>query len=317
MKRMRRALLLFTLIAGGSSALAQAPHEQVAGFYRLALPDMTVTALYDGNNLIDRQLLKGASAEEIQALLDHMFIGDSEKMQTAVNAYLIESAGKRVLIDTGSGQCFGPALGKLHDNLKAAGYQPEQIDLVLLTHLHPDHACGLRNAAGERAFSNAEVKVAQGEANYWLSEAAEKQAPAEHQGMFRMAREAVQPYKNAGRFSTFKRGDILLPGLQVIATPGHTPGYVSYRFEAGDQHLLVWGDIIHNHAVQFPRPDIAIEFDSDSQQAIATRREALALAAQNRLWVAGAHLPFPGIGHVRAEQQGYAWVPVEYKPLDN
>jgi len=97
--------------------------------------------------------------------------------------------------------------------------------------------------------------------------------------------------------------------------PGHTPGHTSYLFESSGQSLLVWGDIVHSHATQFARPDIAIEFDVNRKQAVASRKKLFKDAAANKLWVAGAHMPFPGLGHVRKLGDGYSWVPAEYSPL--
>ena len=135
------------------------------------------------------------------------------------------------------------------------------------------------------------------------------------QGMFKMARAAVAPYVASERLKRYAEGSPLVPGIASVALHGHTPGHSGYLLSSAGQSLLVWGDIVHSHAVQFARPEVAIEFDVDSAQAIATRKKVFADAARDKLWVAGAHLPFPGIGHVRAEGAGYAWVPVEYGPL--
>jgi glyoxylase-like metal-dependent hydrolase (beta-lactamase superfamily II) len=136
-----------------------------------------------------------------------------------------------------------------------------------------------------------------------------------------MARDAVAPYRAAGRFRTFSAsagaGDELVPGVRAVPEFGHTPGHVGYLFTSGKEKLLLWGDVIHSHAVQFRSPQVAIEFDTDSHQAVITRNRVLADAARDKLWVGGAHLPFPGIGHVRREQVGYTWVPVEYGPIRN
>ncbi|MDR2872764.1 MAG: MBL fold metallo-hydrolase [Xanthomonadaceae bacterium] len=288
---------------------------QVPGYYRMKLAELEVTALYDGYTMIDRNLLKGASEKDIQSLLARMFISDKNGIQTAVNAYLINTGNHLVLIDTGTAQCFGPTLGNIVANIEAAGYRPEQIDTVLLTHLHPDHACGLLKYDGSMAFPNAMLKVAQAEAEYWLSEATATQAPAEAQGVFKMARDAVAPYIAANRYSTYGSEETLLPGMKTIASHGHTPGHVSYLFESQEGSLLVWGDIVHNHAVQLPYPDVSIEYDSDQPQAIATRKRLLADAAESKLWIAGAHLPFPGLGHIHKEAEGYRWVPLEYAPV--
>lgn len=300
-------------LAGAAPAARQ--QTQVPGFYRMALGDFEVTALYDGYVDLAPQLLKGASAEDIQSLLARMFVESGQGVQTAVNAYLINTGSQLVLVDTGAAQCFGPTLGVIQANLRAAGYQPAQIDSVLLTHLHPDHACGLLDGGGQAAFANATVYVPQGEADHWLNAEVAAQAPESARGFFRMAQDAVAPYRAAGRLKVYGADGPGLAGVRSVASPGHTPGHSGYLFSAGDSRLLVWGDIVHSHAVQFARPEVSIEFDVDGAQAIASRQKLLAETARDRLWVAGAHLPFPGIGHVRAETQGYAWVPVEYGPL--
>ncbi|WP_044873602.1 MBL fold metallo-hydrolase [Pseudomonas sp. LFM046] len=290
---------------------------QVPGFYRMAVGELEVTALYDGYVDLDTKLLKGARAEDIQSLLARMFIESGKGVQTAVNAYLVNTGKHLVLVDTGSAKCFGPTLGGILGNLKAAGYQPEQVDSVLLTHLHPDHACGLLDAEGKPAFANATVFVAQDEAAFWLSPEAAAKAPADSKAFFEMAQKAVAPYKTAGKLKTYTPGDALVEGVSAAPSPGHTPGHTGYLFSSKGQALLVWGDVVHNHAAQFAHPDIAIEFDVDNAKAIASRKQVFAAAAKDKLWVAGAHLPFPGLGHVRSEGEGkgYAWVPAEFGPI--
>ncbi|GAB1576525.1 MBL fold metallo-hydrolase [Bordetella petrii] len=305
------------LAAGAAPALATAPKQtaQAPGFYRMAVGDLVVTALYDGYVDLDPAIFSGATAQDIQGLLAAMFVATEPGMQTAVNAYVVQNGKQVVLVDTGAGPCMGPTAGGLAGNLRAAGFEPAQVDAVLLTHLHPDHACGLLTAEGTPLFPNADVYASRAEADFWLSTTVAAQAPADVQPFFKMSREAAAPYQAAGKFLTYQPEDTLLPGLRAVSSPGHTPGHVSYLFSSGKQSLLVWGDIVHNHAVQFARPEIAIEFDVDSVQAVATRKKIFAEAARDRLWVAGAHLPFPGLGHVRAEGKGYAWVPAEYAPL--
>lgn len=314
------ALTALAAVGGGAPLAAQAEppaqqQTQAPGFYRMALGEFEVTALYDGWIGLSPGLLKGASEADVQALLARMFQATTEGVQTAVNGYLIHTGANLVLIDAGAAACFGPTLGNIQDNILAAGYAPEDIDTVLLTHLHPDHSCGLVNKDGSAAFPNARVRVSKAEAGFWLNKEVAAKMPEDSQPFFRMARESVAPYTASGRFETYDIGDALLPGLEVVSSPGHTPGHVSYLFASGDQSLIVWGDIVHSHAVQFPQPEVSIEFDIDAPQAIATRKQLLADAALDKLWVAGAHLPFPGIGHVRAETSGYAWVPVEFGPL--
>ena len=288
---------------------------QVPGFYRMALGDFEVTALYDGYVDLDNKLLTGASAETVQGLLAKMFIESSTGVQTAVNAYLINTGSNLILVDTGAAQCFGPTLGVVQNNLKAAGYRLDQVDTVLLTHLHPDHACGLLSADGKAAYPNATVFVPKAEADYWLNAAIAAKAPPANQGFFSMSQASVAPYSAADKLKLYSQGDTLVAGVSLVATPGHTPGHSSYLFSSQAQSLLVWGDIVHSHAVQFARPEVVIEFDVDSPQALQTRKQVFADATRDKLWVAGAHMPFPGIGHVRSEGAGYAWVPTEFGPL--
>ena len=140
-------------------------------------------------------------------------------------------------------------------------------------------------------------------------------APEGMQGMFKMAQQAVAPYAKMNKLKPYKTEGELLPGVSLVASPGHTPGHTSYLFKSGGQSLLVWGDILHNHAVQFAKPEVVIEFDVDSAKARQSRQRILAEAATDKLWVAGAHLPFPGLGHIRQAKEGYAWVPAEFSPL--
>jgi len=320
-----RRILLAGLIAA-SSAFAIAPlttyaappakqTTQVPGYYRMAVGDIEVTALYDGYITLDNKLLKGVSAKDLQSLLARMFLETSKGVQTAVNGYLVNTGRNLILVDTGAAKCFGPTMGNIGANLHAAGYAPEQVDTVLLTHLHGDHACGLDSADGKAAYPNATVYVSKQEAGFWLNKDAQAKAPEGMQPFFKIAQDAVAPYAQAGKLKEFESGAEILPGVKSVAEPGHTPGHAGYLFSSEGQQLLVWGDVVHSHAVQFMHPEVSIEFDVDSKQAIATRKSLLADAAKQKLWIAGAHLPFPGIGHVRAEKTGYAWVPVEYSPL--
>jgi glyoxylase-like metal-dependent hydrolase (beta-lactamase superfamily II) len=318
--------LLSALFAGAAALVGAVPSAaqaappakqttQVPGYYRINIGDIEVTALYDGYVALDTKLLKGASANDIQGLLARMFIESEKGVQTAVNAFLINTGKNLILVDTGAAKCFGPTLGVIPDNLRAAGYDKAYVDTVLLTHLHGDHACGLLATDGRPAFPNATIYAAEDEAAFWLSKDNAAKAPQDAQPFFKMAQDAIEPYVAAGKFKQFDPGDTILPGVVSVPAQGHTPGHAGYLFGSGEDQLLVWGDIVHSHAVQFARPEVAIEFDVDSKKAIATRKALFARAAKNKLWVAGAHLPFPGIGHVRAERKGFSWVPVEYSPL--
>ena len=299
-----------------ASAEAPAIHTQAPGYYRAAVGDLEITALYDGYVDLAASVLLNANKAEVQRLLARKFIA-GEKVQTAVNAYLINLGGKLILIDTGAAKAFGPSLGFIGEQIRAAGYTPEQIDIVLLTHLHADHVAGLLGTDGKPQFPNAEVRVDQAESDFWLSEANAAKAPKDFQSFFKIARDSAAPYQVAGKWKPFSGAAELAPGIKAVPAIGHTPGHTAYQIESKGERLLILGDAVHSHAVQFARPEVAIEFDSDKKQAVATRKKLFAWAAKEKLLVSGMHLPFPGLGHVRADGKAFAWVPVEYSPLRN
>ncbi len=312
-----RHLLLAALLAVSGLAAADAPVQktQVPGYYRLMVGSFEVTALYDGAIDLDEKLLKGIQSRDMQRLLARQFL-KGPKVQTAVNAYLVNTGSKLVLVDAGAAKLFGPGLGNIVDNLKAAGYRPEQVDVVLVTHLHGDHVNGLVTPEGQRVFANAEVWSAKADNEFWLSEEIAAKAPKDFQPFFKMSRDAAAPYLAAGKWKTFDSDRELVAGISSVDTHGHTPGHASYLLNNGEQKLLILGDLVHNHAVQFARPEVAFEFDNDPKQAVVARKRIWALAAKEKLMIAGMHLPFPGIGHVRKEAKGgYAWVPAEFAPL--
>ena len=298
-------------------AHAHAPNvqTQVPGYYRMQLGQFEITALYDGAIELDTKLLHNAKTTDLNRLLARMFVGNP-KMQTAVNAYLINTGDHLVLVDAGAANLFGPTLGYTMQNMRAAGYKPDQVDTVVITHLHGDHMGGLNDTDGKPHFPKATIWVAQADNDYWLSEKTAASAPEKAQAFFKMARETAKPYLASGQWKTFNEETVLVPGIKAVKADGHTPGHTAYAVESEGQKLLIWGDLVHAHAVQFARPGVSIEFDVDQKQAIATRKAIMKETAASQSLVAGMHLPFPGIGHVRAEGKGsYAWVPIEFAPM--
>lgn len=299
----------------GSSYVSAADLQQVPGYYRKAVGEYVVTAIYDGYIDLNPDHLKGLNQEQVQSLVAREFQAKHSDIQTAVNAFLVQFKDKLVLIDSGSSDCFGPTMGRMVENIRAAGYSPADVNAVLLTHMHPDHACGVTNPDGSAAFPNATVWAEKKDADFWLNDASMKRLP-ESQGVFvTMAKKAIAPYAASGRFKVFNPGDEIFDGLLSIASNGHTPGHTSYLLGTGKEKMLLWGDIVHFHAVQLPHPEVTIEVDVDPKAAIKSRQNILALAANNQWLVAAAHHPFPGIGHVRREAKGYSWVPTEYGPV--
>ena len=266
------------------------------------LGDFEITALSDGTfPMKPGELLVGITPNQIDADLARSFL--KNPVETSVNGFLINTGTKLILIDTGAGAFYGPTVGKLAANLKASGYQPEQVDEIYVTHMHLDHVGGLI-ADGKRVFPNATVRAAQQEADYWLSQSKMDAAPKEAKEGFEHAMTALHPYVSAGKFKPFNGAVELVPGIRAVPTPGHTPGHTVYEVSSKGETLLLWGDLMHLGAIQFPDPSVTLRFDSDTSAAAAQRKKIFAEAAEHGYWVGGAHLPFPGIGHLRATSTG-------------
>jgi glyoxylase-like metal-dependent hydrolase (beta-lactamase superfamily II) len=312
-RRMRSVLVALATMAfvlGAANAAAPQVKAQAPGYYRMMLGDFEVTALSDGTfDVKPAELLTNTTPAEVARLLDRSF--EAETVPLSVNGYLVNTGTKLILVDTGAAKLFAPSLGRLAANLRAAGYRPEQVDAVLITHMHVDHIGGLV-ADGKRVFANATVYADQREAAYWLDPTALAKAPEGMKDFVRSAVASMSPYVAAGRFKPFDGSSELFPGVRAVTAPGHTPGHTTYAIESKGQKLVLWGDLMHVAAVQFVEPAVTIAFDTDSPAAAAQRIKAYADAAQGRYLVAAAHLPFPGIGHIRAEGSGYAWLPLDY-----
>ena len=218
-----------------------------------------------------------------------------------------------MLIDTGAAALFGPTLGRLQASLKAAGYSAEQVDEVYISHLHPDHVGGLMNGSA-MAFPNAIVRAERHDSAYWLSQANLDGAPADAKGFFQAAMGSLNPYVKAERFKPFDGDTNLVAGVRAQFTGGHTPGHSFFVIESQGEKLVLWGDAIHVAAVQFATPAITIAFDTDGPAAAAARALAFADAAKRGYWVGGSHLSFPGLGKLRAADNGaYTFLPVNYR----
>ena len=211
---------------------------------------------------------------------------------------------------------FGPTLGNLLSNLKASGYQPEQIDEIYITHMHPDHVGGLMSG-GAIAFPNATLRIDKADTDFWLSDANMNAAPKDSKGFFQGAMASVNPYAAAGKLKTFEGGVELVPGIRSQATHGHTAGHSVFIVESKGEKLMLWGDLMHVAAIQFDNPAVTIKFDSDSKPAAKERAKAYAAAAKGGYIVGVSHISFPGLGRVRANAggKGYTWIPVNYSSL--
>jgi glyoxylase-like metal-dependent hydrolase (beta-lactamase superfamily II) len=317
MDGMRKLVSALVVLAAGivwaTHGHAAAPivgKGQAPGWYRMMLGDFEVVALSDGTlGLEVKKLLTNTTPARVDELLHRSFLADP--IETSVNGYLVNTGAKLVLIDTGAGGAFGPTLGVLVQNLKAAGYQPEQVDEIYITHMHGDHIGGL--VAGDAlVFPNAVVRADQRDAAFWLSPAVMDSAPKDAKDSFAFAMKTFAALNAAGKFKPFDGATELVPGIRALPTYGHTKGHTAYAVESKGQKMVMIGDMMHVGSVQFAVPSVTIQFDTDSKSAAAQRKKMYAQLAKERAWLAVAHLPFPGIGHIRGEGTGYVYVPANY-----
>ncbi|MDQ8996151.1 MBL fold metallo-hydrolase [Acinetobacter soli] len=322
MTLLRSTVIATSLVLGTISTLQaaslsmQTSQKQVAGYYQYQAGNVQITALLDGTNFMSPTLFKDIPQQQVHDILKKYYADQEKGVQTSVNAFLVNTGKSLVLVDSGAASCFGAHLGSVLTNLKAAGYQPEQVDTILLTHLHPDHVCGI-SKNGTANFPNAIVYASQDEANYWLDAKQASKVPeakrAGYLGTVEKIKAALAPYQAKQRFKTYKLGDEI-QGFKVISTAGHTPGHFSYVLKTDSETVVFIGDIVHSHTVQFDRPKTAIEYDINPQQAVQTRLKQFADFAKNGQTIAAPHLPFPGIGHVySADGKSYQWIPVHFK----
>lgn len=317
LSRVMIAGLAASTLTAAQPALAQAsagPQHvmlQQAGGYRIKVGELRVTALTDGSVPQDlHTLLQNTSVQEIDRLLTRNF--QANPVEASINAFLIEAPGRLILIDVGSGELFGPGNGgRLLQSLQAMDVRPEQITDILITHIHPDHSGGLVKG-GRRAFENAIVHVSQKDVDFFF-DASSQSRTGYDKSFFDTARMTMAPYIDAGKVKTFASDGEILPGVAAKLHPGHTPGSAFFTLTSAGEHIVFVGDLIHSEAVQFPKPRITITYDQDATLAADVRQRAFATFAANGDLIAAPHLPFPGLGHVRAEGgQSFSWVAVTY-----
>lgn len=294
--------------------LADAPmvKTQAPGYFRMMLGDFEVTAVSDGTVLLPMDQLLHQPAAKTKAAVTKAHL--TLPIETSVNAYLVNTGSKLVLVDAGAGGLFGPTLGKLIDNIRAAGYTPEQVDDIVITHMHPDHIGGVA-AQGSLAFPNATVHADKRESDFWLSQSRMDAAPAASKGFFQGAMASLNPYIAAGKYKPFEADGEIVPGVRSVAAPGHTEGHTLYAVESKGQKLLLMGDLIHVGAVQFDHMGVTIAFDTDEPRAAKARAKVFAQAAKDGIVVGASHLQFPGLGYLQAAGKGYRWIPVNYGTL--
>jgi glyoxylase-like metal-dependent hydrolase (beta-lactamase superfamily II) len=299
------------LLAGAALAAAPIPlaAQPAPQFHRMTVGTLPVTIVQDGVVLRDvttQGAAVNATAEQVLAAL--AAAGTPGATQPVpFNQTVVRTRAGLVLLDTGFGQGAPAGMAQRAAVMRAAGIDPDQVAMVVISHFHPDHIGGLLAADGAPAFPNAAMKVPEIEWAYWTDEGEAARSPEGRRPLFAEARRRFAPY--AARLERFAAGAEVAPGITAVATPGHTPGHVSFLIADGNAQALVIGDAVTSPALYMANPDWYPVFDMDPPKAVATRRALLDRAANERMPVIGYHFPFPATGLVERAGSGYRLVP--------
>ena len=230
----------------------------------------------------------------------------ADKFENSYTVTLVDTGRELVMFDAGLGD-VRPGAGMLRDSLAAAGYRPEDVDVIAFTHMHPDHIGGLR-IAGELVFPNARYVIGQQEYDAWERGVG---IPERRKSTRDLFLESIPPLRE--RTALIAPDDEVVSGITAVEAFGHSPGHLAYRIESERQGLLVWGDVTNHYAFSLQRPDWGVQFDDIPEQAIATRLRVLDMVARDGTMVAGFHMPFPAVGYVERLGPSWRWVPRTYQ----
>jgi glyoxylase-like metal-dependent hydrolase (beta-lactamase superfamily II) len=306
------ALAPLTLGAGGRSARAAAPMMGPAGpsFYRFKLGAFEVTTLLDGtiqaegpHPIFGQDQTPEAAAELLDA--NHL---PTTQFVNGFTPVLVNTGSDLVLFDSGNPPARREAgAARLVEALQAAGYTPDQIDVVVITHMHGDHIGGLATD-GAATYPNARYATGETEYDFWSSED-RLSGPTEAGG--KLVQANVVPLAEKTAF--VKEEGEVAPGIRGLQAFGHTPGHMIYHVESEGRRLLIWADTANHYVMSVQRPDWHVRFDMDKDAAAATRRRVFDMAAAEGIPVTGYHMPFPAVGYIERSKDTYRWVPVSYQ----
>jgi glyoxylase-like metal-dependent hydrolase (beta-lactamase superfamily II) len=294
-----------------SHATAPPAGKEAPGIYRYRIGGFEITALYDGiwYRPITDKFIRNAPFAEVEHALAEAFM-PADKLTTPFTTLIVNTGKKLVLIDTGTGGQIAATAGMLGANLLAAGIDPKAIDLIAISHFHPDHINGLKDKDNETVFPNAEIMVSAAEWKFWMDDANLSAAPNDLKLTFRNQRRIFSDVEKV--VTRFEPDQEIAPGITALAAPGHTPGHTVFAIHSGDKSLLVLGDTAQHPAVFARHPDWQAAFDLDGETAVATRKDLFDRAAADRMLVTGYHFPFPACGHLIKTATGYEHVPIEW-----
>ncbi|CAN7182656.1 MBL fold metallo-hydrolase [Rhizobium rhizogenes] len=278
--------------------------------HQFKLGSCTVTVVKDGANVMDNPwetFGSNQAPDTVRKLLAQSFL-PTEKLVNSYAPAIIDTGSDLIVVDTG----FGAAgrvrgLGRFREGLKAAGYTADQVTVVALTHLHGDHVGGLLEDSAP-AFPNARYVTGEIEYGFWTDKAREG-TPAE--GGHKAVLANVVPF--AEKMTFLKEGDQIVGGMTAMLAPGHTPGHLVFHLESDGKQLVMTGDTANHYILSLGRPDWEVRFDADKAQAARTRRRVFDMIATDRIPFLGFHMPFPAVGFVEKQPEGFRYVPKTYQ----
>lgn len=292
---------------------------QAPGFYRYKVGSYECTSINDGARTfpMPEKFVVNIPKEESLAAGEAAYMPKG-MVTVPFNPQLINTGSKLVLIDTGNGvanlEPSKGAVGRTLQNLAAAGVDPKNIDVVLLSHLHPDHTNGIRLADGALAFPNAELMVPGKDWEFWTSEdnAAKAESNPMMKNYFANVKKTFAGLES--KVTKYDWGKEVAPGITSIATPGHTPGHTSFAVASGDAKVLIQSDVTNIPEFFLRNPDWHVMYDADAALAQTTRHKFYDMAAAEKATVIGFHFTFPSVGHVEKDGAKYRLVPSAWNP---
>jgi len=298
--------------AGANNSSAAPGASPEPDIYAFQLGGAEAFVIHDGAFSfpgIQPSFVPEAKPSELQELLKRNFL-PSDHLALSLNVLVVKGKSGVMIFDAGASKTFGPVAGKLIRGLAHIGIAPQDVKTVFVTHAHTDHIAGLVSESNGAAFPAARIIAAKNEVDFWTADAPNlsgmRTPPETRSQMAATIRNLLGGVKANLELREPGR---LTPEVELIAAPGHTPGHSLFLVTQGGEKLLVIGDAVHSYALQFPRPEWTMAFDVDPGLAVKTRSKIFKDAAAERTALLGYHLPFPGIGHVRAAGHGYEWVP--------